>query len=254
MACVHKDAKYLRIAKILIESGADVSIRNQSGSTPLYAACGVEYPELVKLLLDSGADPNQPSYSEIKVIEVAREVKNSQIIALLNEAINTESAVDDAKGFGSTKEDDTIGLKEKIDATWLVDNDQLKWGEYQGSLFYSDGHFLAITEELPSEIADAIETQKSPKLPSKVIEKSIPKDLSSRGRKVDNIIESFDEEGDVKVVLLKAGSFKVVVDSRYYEYLSALYPKSEVVIVGKIDPVVFLQEDKLVALVMPRRG
>lgn len=44
------------MARILIESGADLEFRNNDGSTPLITAAFFGRPEIVRLLLDAGAD------------------------------------------------------------------------------------------------------------------------------------------------------------------------------------------------------
>ena len=46
-------------AKILIDAGADLELRNNSGGTALHLACFFCHPEIVELLLQSGADPNK---------------------------------------------------------------------------------------------------------------------------------------------------------------------------------------------------
>jgi cytohesin len=49
---------YMRIAKLLIKSGADVNMKNNGGRTPLHAAVLRNRIDIVRLLLESGADPN----------------------------------------------------------------------------------------------------------------------------------------------------------------------------------------------------
>jgi len=49
---------YMRIAKLLIKSGADVNMKNNGGRTPLHAAVLQNRIDIVRLLLESGADPN----------------------------------------------------------------------------------------------------------------------------------------------------------------------------------------------------
>jgi ankyrin repeat protein len=47
------------VAKILIDAGADLELRNNSDGTALHLACFFCRPEIVELLLQSGADPNK---------------------------------------------------------------------------------------------------------------------------------------------------------------------------------------------------
>jgi ankyrin repeat protein len=44
------------IAKLLIENGADIEIKDQMGSTPLLLACSYRNMEMIEVLVDSGAD------------------------------------------------------------------------------------------------------------------------------------------------------------------------------------------------------
>lgn len=50
-ACCNGNCELVRL---LIESGADVNVRDQYESTPLLE-CDAYYPEIIKLLLDAGA-------------------------------------------------------------------------------------------------------------------------------------------------------------------------------------------------------
>ena len=51
--------RHKEVASILIDAGADLESRNNSGGTALHHACFFCRPEIVELLLDLGADPNQ---------------------------------------------------------------------------------------------------------------------------------------------------------------------------------------------------
>ena len=46
------------VAAILIDAGADLELRNNSGGTALHQACFFCRPEIVELLLNAGADPH----------------------------------------------------------------------------------------------------------------------------------------------------------------------------------------------------
>lgn len=46
------------IAKILIENGANINVKDNTGITPLMQASVKEFVEIVKLLLEKGADKN----------------------------------------------------------------------------------------------------------------------------------------------------------------------------------------------------
>ncbi|MGJ4751420.1 ankyrin repeat domain-containing protein [Leptospira kmetyi] len=48
----------LKVAKLLIQSGADINVRDERGMTPLIFAIRSELFEFSKLLIEQGADPN----------------------------------------------------------------------------------------------------------------------------------------------------------------------------------------------------
>jgi len=48
---------YLKTAKLLLSSGAEIEARNENGDTPLIRAAGFGQTDIVRLLLETGADP-----------------------------------------------------------------------------------------------------------------------------------------------------------------------------------------------------
>ncbi|HUD86606.1 MAG TPA: ankyrin repeat domain-containing protein [Xanthobacteraceae bacterium] len=78
----------LSAARLLIEAGADVKHRNQSGTTALIEAAALGGPEaldFVKLLLSRGADPDAKDNKGVSARDVAHEFGAPQILALINE-------------------------------------------------------------------------------------------------------------------------------------------------------------------------
>jgi ankyrin repeat protein len=58
---------HYKVAKWLIENGADVNLRDdaQIGETALSLAVRKDYPEIVELLLQHGADPDIPGWMQL---------------------------------------------------------------------------------------------------------------------------------------------------------------------------------------------
>jgi hypothetical protein len=75
-------------ARLLIEAGADVKHRNESGTTALIEAAALGGPpalDFVKLLLSRGADPDAQDNKGVSARDVAHEFGAPQLLALINE-------------------------------------------------------------------------------------------------------------------------------------------------------------------------
>ncbi|GFS00040.1 ankyrin repeat protein [Elysia marginata] len=67
----------LRLLKYLIDSGADLSVRGQSGKTPLMKAAGSpRYAKALELMLQAGADPNTVSRQHYSALVCAVRKRN----------------------------------------------------------------------------------------------------------------------------------------------------------------------------------
>ena len=52
---------HIKVVKLLLEKGADLTVPNNNGWTPLYAAASKGYMQVVKLLLEKDADTTVPN-------------------------------------------------------------------------------------------------------------------------------------------------------------------------------------------------
>jgi uncharacterized protein len=73
-----------RIARLLIEAGADVNAVHQAGFTPLHAAAMTGQLELAKLLLERGADPRAKADDGRDALAMARDAKQQALVDLLS--------------------------------------------------------------------------------------------------------------------------------------------------------------------------
>jgi ankyrin repeat protein len=77
----------LGTVKILLEAGADPNLIDEdSGITPLISAVRGQYLGIICLLLQAGAKTNDKDSNGKTALDVAKEIKNSEIIRLLKEA------------------------------------------------------------------------------------------------------------------------------------------------------------------------
>ncbi len=93
------------VAKVLINAGADVNIQNNIGETPLYWACGSLHLECVQYLLAAGADVNLYNNEYSPLWKAARE-GGWRIVELLihNGAVPDQAVLPAAAGHsGSTQ-------------------------------------------------------------------------------------------------------------------------------------------------------
>ena len=73
-----------KIAKILLENGADVKAKQQGGWTPLHRAVNSGSEKLVTLLMSHGANPAEPNEEGVTPLQLAEEKEHHGVISLLN--------------------------------------------------------------------------------------------------------------------------------------------------------------------------
>jgi cytohesin len=89
--------------KALLDAGANPNIKTAGGYTPLYEATRFSHPRLIPLLLAAGADPAMKVDGKTP-LQVAREEKNDESIALLQNAkLVKPSAKPPASAIATTK-------------------------------------------------------------------------------------------------------------------------------------------------------
>lgn len=79
----------VKIAQLLIESGADIGAKTRFKMGPLEGAIfESQNPEIVKMLLKLGADIFTKNYQNKNAIELAKEKNNQEIINIINAELN----------------------------------------------------------------------------------------------------------------------------------------------------------------------
>ncbi|KAI8671993.1 hypothetical protein NCS56_00661600 [Fusarium sp. Ph1] len=74
---------HYHVAKILVTSGADLTVRDTEGRTPLLMAARLGQPEMVQLLLNHGADINDKDNDSYSVVHTAVNAGEYQALDLL---------------------------------------------------------------------------------------------------------------------------------------------------------------------------
>lgn len=85
VACImsrHRES--LRMAKLLLDKGADVNAQDEKGNTPLMAAAAINNAELCRLLLDKGAVVTLANKYGETALDVALKANSAQCIPLLS--------------------------------------------------------------------------------------------------------------------------------------------------------------------------
>ena len=77
------DGGHARIARALVEAGADVNAKQRHGWTPLHGAAHSGDVELVELLLGRGADPDAKHQEGKTALDLARENGHAAVAELL---------------------------------------------------------------------------------------------------------------------------------------------------------------------------
>ncbi len=81
IACQHG---YLDIARLLLDSGANIDLKCNEGCTPLFNACANNHTNIVRLLVERGADINLGNITmEENPLSISIDNKNIPIIKIL---------------------------------------------------------------------------------------------------------------------------------------------------------------------------
>jgi hypothetical protein len=112
---------------------------------------------------------------------------------------------------------------------------------------FSDGRFLERADALPPAI-DKLRYLSTDRFPTDAFRKMIPRDAGQSGE----IPGSIEQDGNR--YKLQCSKYTCVVDSVCYDYLKMRYPEARVYCLGRTQPVVFLQDGLVRAVLMPLRA
>ncbi len=82
--------KHTRVARLLLENGADVNARQAGGFTPLHAAVQNKQEDMLRLLLESGAEPLARNARGETPVDMARQAGDENILNLLLEGMEED--------------------------------------------------------------------------------------------------------------------------------------------------------------------
>ena len=75
--------EHIRIAEVLIDSGADVNARDGAGNTALMGVCFKGHPEIVRMLISKGADTSIKNNNGETALDFATRAGNNEIEKML---------------------------------------------------------------------------------------------------------------------------------------------------------------------------
>jgi len=104
-----------QIVEILIKNGAAINVRDETGTTPLHNAAGLGHREIVTILLDNGAEVDATNEIELTPLKLAKGGGHKEVEAILLRygAKNEEILLtDDTRNLKAELEN---GYKEMID-------------------------------------------------------------------------------------------------------------------------------------------
>lgn len=88
----------VEIAKLLIDRGAPLELRDRDQATPLFAAALKGHAAVAHLLLDAGADPNAKADEDVRPLHLAAMNGHLEVVKLLLDA-KADVNVKDTSGF-----------------------------------------------------------------------------------------------------------------------------------------------------------
>ncbi|CAG8905457.1 unnamed protein product [Penicillium egyptiacum] len=90
--------RHLEVVKLLLENGADIGVANNDGWTPLYSAASNCHLEVVKLLLNQGANISVVDKRGCTALHIAAEDGHVDVVKLLFQSLQASLHVQDNDG------------------------------------------------------------------------------------------------------------------------------------------------------------
>jgi hypothetical protein len=85
------------MVKLLLENGADFTMKSTTGNTPLHYAAMRGYEDIARLLLLSGADPSHKNPSrKLNALDLAKKYKHEEVVKVLRNFTQYESVLKEA--------------------------------------------------------------------------------------------------------------------------------------------------------------
>jgi hypothetical protein len=135
-----------------------------------------------------------------------------------------------------------VRLLEKIKAG----SAQVYLGTFESRQVFSDGRFMEFDDRLPPAV-ERLRDLSTQHLPEDTIKQNIPPIADGLAEKVYGV----KEHGGKYELLSK--THRSIVDALYYDYLRMRYPKAEVFCRGKTQPILFIQDGVIRAVLMPMK-
>jgi len=80
--------------RVLLQNGASIDYKSSTGQTPLMKAVGSGNTDAVRLLIDMGADSSIRSDGNLTALDIAKFISNSDCISILESSVRTYPGIE----------------------------------------------------------------------------------------------------------------------------------------------------------------
>jgi ankyrin repeat protein len=116
---------HMEIVKFLIESGADLNVKNSKGNTAIHMAVGYDYYHIAKLLIEKGADPNLTNdggFIAVRGLEGDKSMAFAQFVSALSAVEVMDALLECEKNYELLNKAAFVGsglrLKKNLGSEW----------------------------------------------------------------------------------------------------------------------------------------
>lgn len=112
------------VIRTLLEEGADVSLKNAEGNTPLHWACLNGQLEAVKLLIDAGASPSALNEADETPVDAALSRNHRPVVDYINALNRKDDGEDNKQADAEGGAEEEEGEEEEEEEVVVLEQDE----------------------------------------------------------------------------------------------------------------------------------